>query len=145
MQVLQEPLGNLSAELRQRFAQIGAVWGRDINAHRDLVVNAYTPLVATAANDVADGCEVQREVSYGPHERQRLDRLADFWEGEIDHPLLQGDLNMPQLTLACGLLLEEWYPGLRWREGRPRLAAWADVYAARRSFVETQPQQKLEV
>ena len=73
MQVLQEPLGNLSAELRQRFAQIGAVWGRDINAHRDLVVNAYTPLVATAANDVADGCEVQREVSYGPHERQRLD------------------------------------------------------------------------
>ncbi|NMV37639.1 alpha/beta hydrolase [Ralstonia insidiosa] len=73
MQVLQEPLGNLSAELRQRFAQIGAVWGRDINAHRDLVVNVYTPLVATAANDVADGCEVQREVSYGPHERQRLD------------------------------------------------------------------------
>ena len=73
MQVLQEPLGNLSAELRQRFAQIGAVWGRDINAHRDLVINAYTPLVAAAANDAADRCEVRRDVPYGPHERQRLD------------------------------------------------------------------------
>lgn len=73
MQVLQEPLGNLSAALRQRFAQIGAVWGCDINAHRDLVIGAYTPLVAAAANDVADGCEVHRDVGYGPHERQRLD------------------------------------------------------------------------
>ncbi|MCT7309064.1 alpha/beta hydrolase [Ralstonia wenshanensis] len=73
MQVLQEPLGNLSAEARQRFAQIGAVWGRDINAHRDLVINAYTPLVAAAANDAADGREVRRDVPYGPHERQRLD------------------------------------------------------------------------
>ena len=107
------------------------------------------------ARSLMDGASVWlRELRRAPedrsatiieHERQRLDRLADFWEGEIDHPLLQGALNMPQLTLACGLLLEEWYPGLRWREGRPRLAAWADVYAARRSFVETQPQQKLEV
>ncbi|MCO5397668.1 alpha/beta hydrolase [Ralstonia soli] len=73
MHALQEPLGNLSAELRQRFAQIGAVWGRDINAHRDLVIAAYTPLVAAAANDVADACEVQRDQPYGPDERQRLD------------------------------------------------------------------------
>ena len=79
------------------------------------------------------------------HERQRLDRLADFWESEIDHPLMQGNLNMPQLTLACAVLLEEWYPGLNWRAGRPRLAAWADVYAARPSFVETRPLEKLEV
>ena len=79
------------------------------------------------------------------HERLRLRRLADFWESEIDHPLMQGGLNMPQLTLACALLLEEWYPGLRWREGRPHLAAWADVFAAWPSFVETQPPDIIEV
>ncbi|CAJ0863463.1 Acetyl esterase [Ralstonia sp. LMG 32965] len=73
MPVFQKPLDNLSAELRQRFAQIGAVWGSDINAHRDLVISAYTPLVAAAANDAADGCEVQRDLAYGRHERQRLD------------------------------------------------------------------------
>jgi glutathione S-transferase len=77
------------------------------------------------------------------HERQRLSRLADFWEIEIDHPIMGGGLNMPQLTLACGLLLEEWYSGLEWRKGRPRLAAWTDTYAGRKSFVETRPPEKL--
>ncbi|MDH3234435.1 MAG: glutathione S-transferase N-terminal domain-containing protein [Alphaproteobacteria bacterium] len=78
------------------------------------------------------------------HERQRLNRLADFWESEIDHRLMRGDLNMPQITLACALLLEQWYSGLQWREGRPQLSAWADVYAARPSFIETRPHDKLE-
>jgi len=78
------------------------------------------------------------------HGRQRLSRLADFWESEIDHRLMRGELNMPQLTLACGLLLEEWYSGLTWRGGRPRLAAWADAYAARPSFVDTRPHHKHE-
>ena len=85
-----------------------------------------------------------RSASIIEHERQRLSRLADFWEGEIDHPLMHGNLNMPQLTLACGLLLEEWYSGLRWREDRPRLATWANTYAVRPSFVETRPLEKLE-
>ena len=78
------------------------------------------------------------------HERQRVYRLADFWRGEIDHPLMQGGLNIPQITLACALLVDEWYPGLRWRDGRPGLAAWADACAARRSFFETRPRETLE-
>ena len=57
---------------------------------------------------------------------------------------MQDGLNMAQLTLACALLLEEWYPGLKWRDGRPRLAAWADAYAARPSFVATRPGEKIE-
>jgi hypothetical protein len=73
-----------------------------------------------------------------------LNRLTDFWDGEIDQPLMRGDINMPQITLACGLLLEEWYSGLKWREGRPRLANWADLYVARPSFIETRPQGKFE-
>ncbi|HZZ04139.1 alpha/beta hydrolase [Paraburkholderia sp.] len=75
MHTLQEPLGSLSATLRQRFAQIGPVWGRDINTHRDLVIDAYSPLVA-AARDAGESFEVARDVAYGGHERQRLDVFA---------------------------------------------------------------------
>jgi glutathione S-transferase len=106
------------------------------------------------ARSLLDGASVWvRELRRAPedrsatiieHELQRLDRLADFWESEIDHPLMQDGLNMAQLTLACALLLEEWYPGLKWRDGRPRLAAWADAYAARPSFVATRLGEKIE-
>lgn len=75
MHPLQEPLGSLSASLRRRFAQIGPVWGRDINAHRDLVIEAYSPLVA-AARDAGAPLEVARDIAYGGHERQRLDVFA---------------------------------------------------------------------
>jgi acetyl esterase/lipase len=75
MHTLQEPLGSLSAALRQRFAQIGPVWGRDINSHRDLVIDAYSPLVA-AARDAGESFEAARELAYGSHERQRLDVFA---------------------------------------------------------------------
>lgn len=75
MHTLQEPLGSLSATLRERFARIGPVWGRDINAHRDLVIAAYSPLVA-AARDAGEPLEVARDIAYGDHERQRLDVFA---------------------------------------------------------------------
>ncbi|MFM0284609.1 alpha/beta fold hydrolase [Paraburkholderia sediminicola] len=75
MHTLQEPLGSLSATLRQRFAQIGPVWGSDINTHRDLVIEAYSPLVA-AARDAGESFEVARDMVYGGHERQRLDVFA---------------------------------------------------------------------
>ncbi|MFM0213522.1 alpha/beta fold hydrolase [Paraburkholderia sediminicola] len=75
MHTLQEPLGSLSATLRQRFAQIGPVWGRDINTHRDLVIDAYSPLVA-AARDGGESFEVARDTPYDGHERQRLDVFA---------------------------------------------------------------------
>ena len=77
------------------------------------------------------------------HERERMYRLADFWQTEIGHPLMQADLNMPQLTLACGLLLDQFYPGLDWRDGRPALGAWVDQIAARRSFRATEPESQL--
>lgn len=75
MHTTQEPLGSLSAALRQRFAQIGPVWGRDINAHRNLVIDAYSPLVA-AARDAGESFEAARDIAYGDDERQRLDVFA---------------------------------------------------------------------
>jgi acetyl esterase/lipase len=74
MHVAQESLANLPIATRECFAEIGRVWGRDINAHRDLVIDAYSPLVAVAARDGA--FEAARDVAYGPHARQRLDVFA---------------------------------------------------------------------
>jgi glutathione S-transferase len=73
------------------------------------------------------------------HEAARAGRMADFWETEIDNPLMRGALNLGQITLACGLELEARNPDLRWRQGHPKLCAWFDHFAARPSFAATTP------
>ena len=73
------------------------------------------------------------------HERRRAARLADYWEAEIAHPMMNGAFNMPQLTLACALLLDHWSEGRQWRESRPKLSEWADRQAERPSMAKTSP------
>ena len=73
------------------------------------------------------------------HETDRAARLADLWEREIASPLLEGPLNMVQLTLACALGTELRMPDLDWRTGHPRLVAWYAPIAARPSFKATEP------
>ena len=73
------------------------------------------------------------------HETERAARMADLWEREIDHPMMVGALNLVQITLACALGLEAFNPGLLWRPGHPKLSAWFDLVALRRSFVATAP------
>jgi len=75
------------------------------------------------------------------HETARMRRMADVWEGAVGHDLMRGPLNMPQITLACGLGLEARNPTLDWRSGHPRLAQWFDALAVRPSFVATAPPQ----
>jgi carboxylesterase type B len=70
MPVTHEPLGTLPPQARKVFAEIGPVWGQDINKHRDFVIAAYSPIVAAADNS---GIRVEREIAYGPHPRQVLD------------------------------------------------------------------------
>jgi glutathione S-transferase len=65
--------------------------------------------------------------------------MADFWEKEVDHPLMRGALNIVQLTLACALGLDARIPEFRWRPGHPKLCAWYDPIAARPSFAATVP------
>ena len=69
------------------------------------------------------------------HETARFERLADFWEQEADHPLLRGQLNLAQITLACALGFDVSIPGLAWRATRPRLAEWHARVSARPSFI----------
>jgi glutathione S-transferase len=73
------------------------------------------------------------------HEADRARRMADLWEGEIEHPLMQAAFNLPQLTLACGLGLEARNPHLHWRPKHPKLCDWFERIAARPSFAATAP------
>jgi len=73
------------------------------------------------------------------HEAARAGRMADFWESEIDHPLMRGDLTLGQITLACALGLDARNPDLLWRTSHPKLCAWFDRFAARPSFAATLP------
>jgi len=73
------------------------------------------------------------------HEAGRAARMADLWERSIEHPHMQGPLNMPQITLGCALGLEIRNPDFKWRPGHPRLSAWYDRISARASFAATVP------
>ena len=73
------------------------------------------------------------------HETGRAQRMADAWESEIEHPLMQGALNMIRITLGCALGLEARNRGFQWRPGHPKLSAWFDEIAARPSFTATAP------
>jgi acetyl esterase len=65
-----EPLANLPEPARRKLAEIGPVWGTDIQRHRDLVLEIYRPLLAAAPKA---GVGVTRGVPYGAHPRQILD------------------------------------------------------------------------
>ena len=73
------------------------------------------------------------------HEAERSRRMANLWETEIDHPIMQGALNLAQFTLACALGLEARNPDLHWRPGHPKLCDWFGRIAARPSFTATAP------
>lgn len=64
------PMSNLPEAARRAMAQIGPVWGSDIQKHRDMVIAAYAPLLAQSPKD---GCSAIRDIAFGAHPRQVLD------------------------------------------------------------------------
>lgn len=81
--------------------------------------------------------EHERSPTIIEHERQRSRRLAVSWESEIEHPIMNGQLNMAQITLVCALQMERRNPGFQWRADRPRLSAWTDKMGERASIAAT--------
>ena len=81
----------------------------------------------------------ERSPTIVQHEAARSARMVDLWEKEISHPLMNGALNLAQLTLACALSLEVRNVDFRWRPGHPGLSAWYDRIAARPSLAATAP------
>lgn len=82
---------------------------------------------------------IERSPTLLQHEAQRSRRMAALWETEIEHPWMNGPLNMAQITLACGLGLEARNPDLHWRQDHPKLSAWFNAINARPSFKTTAP------
>lgn len=79
------------------------------------------------------------------HEQTRAARMTAQWETNIDHPIMQGALNYPQLTLACALCMDQWNPYFDWRNNNPKLARWLQSLEARPSFTTTAPPSKLSI
>jgi glutathione S-transferase len=73
------------------------------------------------------------------HECDRAARFADVWEREIEHPLMRGPLNLPQITLACGFGIESRVAPFRSRARHPHLSEWLDRIAQHPSLIATAP------
>ena len=84
--------------------------------------------------------ENERSPTIIRHETDRSVRMADLWEEQIDHPSMDGEPNMAQITLACALRLEAGNPAFRWRPRHPKLCDWYDRFSKRPSFVATLPE-----
>jgi glutathione S-transferase len=65
--------------------------------------------------------------------------MAALWESMIEHPLMNGPLNLAQITLACGLALEARNLDMQWRTGQPQLSAWFDRISKHPSLAATAP------
>ncbi len=102
--------------LARAFIDNVAVWGREL----------YRPVDERSPGVIA-------------HEQARCQRLADQWEREIAHPLMQGPLNMAQIALLCGLEQDRRNAAIDWRSGHPALTAWHGSLADRQSFAATRP------
>ncbi len=73
-------------------------------------------------------------------ERQRTAIRAAADSLEADQGPLEGALDLGQVSVATALgYLDFRFPDLAWREGRPRLTAWYEAFAARPAMVATAP------
>lgn len=83
--------------------------------------------------------EGERSPTIIAHERARADRLAGFWEAQIEHPTMQGPLNLAQLYLLAGLDQVAHWKLADLTAGRPRLAVWLARLHQRPSVAATAP------
>ncbi len=69
--------------------------------------------------------ETERSPTILRHETERAVRLADYWERQIGHPLMQGPINMAQMLLIAGLDFGAAGQIAELERGRPKLVIWA--------------------
>ena len=83
--------------------------------------------------------EGERSPTILSHEKDRAQRLADFWEREVSDPLMQGEVNLAQLLLVIALDTGRMARIGELEASRPELAAWAGRMRLRPSVKETAP------
>jgi acetyl esterase/lipase len=77
----QQPMFNLPPEARARMAEIGPVWGSEIQKNRGHVLEAYTPLLKKAPKA---GITVTPDLAYGPHARHQLNVFSQAGTKDAD-------------------------------------------------------------
>jgi glutathione S-transferase len=83
--------------------------------------------------------EAARSPNFIEFERGRAHRGYDALEARLDE--IEGPVNRAQITLACAFAFaDHWLPDDGWRDGRPNLVAWYDVFKERPSMVATLPE-----
>ena len=68
--------------------------------------------------------ESERSPTTLAHEAARSQRMADYFEAEVAHPLMQGAPNMAQLVLVVGIDFARTRGLGDLTTGRPKLASW---------------------
>ena len=68
--------------------------------------------------------ETERSPTILAHEQARAVRLADFWEREVGHALMQGPINMAQMLLVTAFDTGAACRIADLESGRPKLAVW---------------------
>lgn len=81
--------------------------------------------------------ERERSPTTLAHEMARTERLADLFEGEVAHPILQGPPMMAHLVLAVTVEFVRKRGLGDLTAGRPRLGAWAAPISALQSMRAT--------
>jgi glutathione S-transferase len=81
--------------------------------------------------------EGERSPSIIEHEQERSRRLANTWETEIRHPLMQDGINMAQIVLISAVLLREHFSYVDLLADRLRLTLWAERLMRHPSVRET--------
>ena len=104
----------------------------------------------TYARSMTDGVSVfiremrraanERSPTILAHEIERAKRLADFWEHEIEHPLMNGPLNMAQMLLIVALDIGRSAKMADLTEGRAHLTTWARRVRAVPAVALTRPE-----
>jgi glutathione S-transferase len=73
-------------------------------------------------------------------DRQEVSVVAALDQLEDEADDLNGPVTIGQIAVACALGYRDFrFADANWRAGRPKLAAWYDVFAARPSIADTNP------
>jgi glutathione S-transferase len=102
------------------------------------------------ADGILDAAILRRLESQRPQERQSQDwmdrqkravaRALDALEAEAEAETLEGPLTLGGIAVGCALgYLDFRFAAERWRERHPKLAAWYEKTAKRKSFLDTVP------
>jgi len=81
--------------------------------------------------------ENERSPATIEHEWGRSRRMADLWETEVEHPIMQSQINMAQIVLVSAVLMSDHFSELDLLTSRPHLRQWSNRLVQRRSVKAT--------